>query len=156
MQTGELAKAAGISPDTIRHYERKGVLKNSQRLFNGYRAFPPEALQRVFLVRRALAVGFTLDELARLLRERDKGSAPCREVREMAAQKLSDIEIRLSELLAMRDDLTKILDDWNQRLTKTPTGEKARLLESLNDFDASSERAQTTSAFDWKRRKKAK
>ncbi len=102
MQTGELAKAAGISTDTIRHYERKGVLNNSRRLINGYRAFPPEALARVLLVRRALAIGFTLDELARLLRERDKGSAPCQEVREMAAEKLSEIEVRLSYLLSMR------------------------------------------------------
>lgn len=60
----------------MRHYERKGVLAVPRRSRNGYREYPAEALERVRLVRRALAVGFTLDALARILKERARGRAP--------------------------------------------------------------------------------
>nr|MDQ5839375.1 MerR family transcriptional regulator [Acidobacteriota bacterium] len=83
LRAGELARAAGVSTDTLRHYERKGVLACPRRSANGYREYPADALARVRLVRRALAVGFTLDELARILRARERGVAPCREVREL-------------------------------------------------------------------------
>ena len=67
LNSGELAKSAGVSTDTLRHYERKGVLTRPLRGRNGYRQYPASALDRVRLVRRALAVGFTLDELAGIL-----------------------------------------------------------------------------------------
>jgi DNA-binding transcriptional MerR regulator len=77
LSSGELADLAGVSRDTLRHYERKGVLPRPLRSQNSYRQYPPEALQRVQLVRRALSVGFTLDELAKVLKVRDGGGAPC-------------------------------------------------------------------------------
>ncbi len=89
LRAGELARAANVSTDTLRHYERKGVLTKPRRSRNGYREYPPEALARVRLVRRALGVGFTLDELAQILKEREKGGAPCRAVRTLAAGKLA-------------------------------------------------------------------
>src|SRR5215213_5475046 len=97
--SGELARLAGVSTDTLRHYERKGVLPVARRLNNGYRKYPADSLDRVRLVRRALAVGFTLDELARFLKARDRGQAPCREVRALAEEKLADLESRLKEML---------------------------------------------------------
>ena len=86
-----------MSADTLCHYERKGVLATPPRAANRYRQYPAIALERVQLIRRALAVGFTLDELAAVLRVRDRGGAPCTEVRVLAAAKLSDIETRLRE-----------------------------------------------------------
>jgi DNA-binding transcriptional MerR regulator len=131
LRAGELARAAGVSTDTLRHYERKGVLARPRRSPNGYREYPPEALVRVLLVRRALAVGFTLDEMARILRVRDRGGAPCREVREMAAAKLAGVEAQLAELLSLRDELRATLRDWDSRLAKTAKGGRAGLLETL-------------------------
>ena len=131
LRSGELARLAGVSADTLRHYERKGVLQKPRRSANGYREYPPDALARVLLVRRALAFGFTLDELARVLRARERGAAPCREVRALAAEKLSGVEARLRELASLRDELRATLDDWDSRLSKTAAGERARLLESL-------------------------
>ena len=95
LSSGELAELAGVSRDTLRHYERKGVLPRPFRGDNGYRKYPPEALQRVQLVRRALSVGFTLDELAKVLKVRDAGGAPCEEVRKLAAQKLLNVQDQL-------------------------------------------------------------
>ena len=133
MRSGELARAAGVSTDTLRHYERKGVLARPRRAPNGYRLYPPEALAGVRLVRRALAVGFTLDELAAILKERGGGRPPCRRVRELAAQKLATVEVRLSEMASLRDELRAILRRWDERLARTADGAHAGLLEALSE-----------------------
>jgi DNA-binding transcriptional MerR regulator len=135
LNSGELAKAAGVSTDTLRHYERKGVLARPQRGRNGYRQYPASALDRVRLVRKALAVGFTLDELAGILRVRDSGGTPCHEVRALAASKLEQVESQLSDLIALRDELRTTLKDWDGRLKQKSTGARAYLLESLATQD---------------------
>jgi DNA-binding transcriptional MerR regulator len=129
--SGELAELAGVSRDTLRHYERKGVLPRPLRRHNGYRQYPHEALQRVQLVRRALSVGFSLDELAKVLKVRDAGGAPCEEVRKIAAQKLIKVHDQLRELTELRDDLQQTLKDWDARLAHRDNGKRANLLESL-------------------------
>jgi DNA-binding transcriptional MerR regulator len=127
---GELAKATGVSTDTLRHYERKGVL-HSQRAGNGYREYPEDALERVRMVRQGLAIGFTLDELQSIFKVFDRGGAPCQQVRSLAANKLAQIEAHLEEVIALRDDLKKALADWDKRLAKTGSGQKAGLLKTL-------------------------
>lgn len=152
-RSGELAQLAGVSTDTLRHYERKGVLPAPRRSANGYRVYPPQALERVRLVRRALGVGFTLDELARILKERERGRPPCRQVRRLAATKLAEIETRLSELLIVRDELRATLTDWDARLAETNDGERAGLLEAL--AQTSIDRPQlSTAKASWSRRRK--
>ena len=131
LSSGELAGLAGVSRDTLRHYERKGVLPRPLRGHNAYRQYPPEALQRVQLVRRALSVGFTLDELAKVLKVRDAGGAPCEEVRKLAAQKLLNVQDQLRELTKLRDDLQETLREWDARLVHRTNGKRANLLESL-------------------------
>lgn len=131
LNSGKLAKLVGVSTDTLRHYERKGVLARPQRSGNGYRQYPASALDRVRLVRNALAVGFTLDELAGILRLRDKGGAPCHEVRALAAAKLAQVESQLNDLIALRDELRTTLKDWDRRLKRKTTAGRAHLLESL-------------------------
>jgi DNA-binding transcriptional MerR regulator len=153
MSAGELAKATGVSTDTLRHYERKGVLPGPRRSANGYRQYPPEAPARVRLVRRALAVGFTLDELARVLSVRDRGAAPCREVRELAAAKLAEVEERLAQLIGLRDELRATLKEWDGRLAKMPDGRRAGLLEALA---AGNGRAEGGAAKIGQRRKRKK
>jgi DNA-binding transcriptional MerR regulator len=128
---GALARLAGVSTDTLRHYERKGVLPKPHRLGNGYRKYPPDSVERVRLIRRALAMGFTLDELAQFLKARDRGQAPCREVRALAAQKLTELESRLEEMLALRNELRITLKDWDRRLAGKNAGQRAGLLEAL-------------------------
>jgi DNA-binding transcriptional MerR regulator len=102
LRSGELARRAGVSPDTLRHYERRGLLPRPPRSAAGYRLYPPEALERVRLIRGALSIGFTVKELAAILSERDRGGAPCRRVRTLAAGKLSQIELQLRALRRWR------------------------------------------------------
>ena len=128
---GELAKHAQVSTDTLRHYERKGVLPRPKRGANGYRLYPNGSLERVQLVRRALAFGFTLDELAGILKERDSGRLPCEAVYRLAERKLSNVEEQLTELADLRDELRKTLSTWKGRLSRTVPGMQSKLLESL-------------------------
>ncbi len=130
--SGQLAAKAGVSTDTLRHYERKGLLV-SDRAANGYRKYPLEALARVRLVRHALSVGFSLDELASFLKVRDRGGAPCRQVRALAARKLEELEARIGALQLLREDLRMLLKNWDVRLSRTRNGKRAWLLESLAD-----------------------
>ncbi|HEY0406792.1 MAG TPA: heavy metal-responsive transcriptional regulator [Pyrinomonadaceae bacterium] len=154
-RSGELAGLTGVSTDTLRHYERKGVLPRPRRSMNGYRVYPPETLERVRLVRRAISVGFTLDELARLLKEREKGGAPCRQARSLAATKLAEVETRLSELISVRDELRALLADWDARLAATNAGQRAGLLDAL--ARTSTHQTQHSAAkASWSRRRKSK
>ena len=157
IRSGELARAAGVSSDTLRHYERRGLLPRPRRLGNGYRAYPPEALDRVVLIQRALSIGFTIDELARFLRARARGAPPCREVRALAAEKLREIDRRLEEFRLFRDSLRKTVAAWDARLAAAQVGEPARLLESLAAQPAGGVASPLAAlAFDVRRRKKEK
>jgi MerR family transcriptional regulator, copper efflux regulator len=129
--SGELARLCGVSADTIRHYERLGLLPAAVRGENGYRRFPRETVERVLLIRRAVAIGFSLAEMQRILRQRDNGAAPCRGVRAMAGEKLTDLDRRIAEMTAMREELAVILTEWDARLAGSAEGEPVRLLESI-------------------------
>ncbi len=130
MKVGAAARAAGVSPDTLRHYEARGLLRPA-RGANGYREFSGESVARVRLIRRAVALGFTLDELGRILSVRDRGGAPCRNVRALAGSKLARLEDRLREVTEARDLLRRVLERWDARLGSAQGGERAGLLEAL-------------------------
>jgi DNA-binding transcriptional MerR regulator len=129
LRSGELAGLAGISPDTLRHYERMKVLAAPRRSSGNYRLYPPEAVDRVGLIQRALTVGFSLPELVKKVR--DAGGAPCREVRRLLEEKLFKMNAQIGDLVAMRKHLRTVLADWDKRLTHTAEGQPARLLETL-------------------------
>ncbi|HET9317969.1 MAG TPA: MerR family transcriptional regulator [Vicinamibacteria bacterium] len=131
LRAGALARSAGVSTDTLRVYERKGLLPKARRSPNGYREYAPEAAARVRLVRQALAIGFTLDELARVFKVRDQGGAPCGEVRALGAAKLALLDARLDELARARDRLRGVLARWDAILAVTPRGARAALLDAL-------------------------
>ena len=97
--------------------------------------YPPEALDRVRLIRRALGVGFSLAELVKILKVRDAGGAPCRQVKRLLEEKLSQVNEQIAEMIAMREHLGTVLEDWDRRLEGTPEGKPARLLESLPALD---------------------
>ena len=127
----ELAASAGISTDTLRYYERRGVLQAPARPRAGYRRYPAAAAARVALVRRALAIGFSIKELARVFRERDAGGAPCQKVRAIVGNRLARIDDELAALEALKAELTALVQDWDARLAETPPNRPAKLLESL-------------------------
>jgi DNA-binding transcriptional MerR regulator len=129
----ELAERTGVSTDTLRHYERRGVLDLPARTGSGYRRYPPGAVARVLVIRRALRVGFSLKELQSVMRERARGGAPCRRVRERVGEHLRSVDREIRALRALRKEIRGLLRDWDERLARTPGGDQARLLETLAD-----------------------
>jgi DNA-binding transcriptional MerR regulator len=131
LYSGELAKAAGVSPDTIRHYEKLGILPKAARTKSGYRLYPASAVERVYAVQRALRLGFTLAELADVLKARDAGGTPCQRVYKMAKEKLKGVA---ADILALRETeryLRQVLSDWEGRMQRTIPGQRSNLLHSL-------------------------
>lgn len=106
---GELAEVMGVSRDTLRHYERKGVLSRPVRSPNGYRLYCADLIEGVKMIRRALAVGFTLDEIAQIFAERERGNVPCREVFVLALTKLENIKERICEMEVLRSELENLV-----------------------------------------------
>ena len=98
---------------------------------NGYRWYPPEVVDRIRLIRAALSIGFTLDELGNLLAMRDGEGVPCKHVRELAGAKLESLNRYIRQLVELRDQLNVILKQWDGALKKTPRGKRAGLLEIL-------------------------
>jgi len=83
------------------------------------------------LIQRALAIGFSLADLAQVLRERAQGGAPCRSVHRMVSERLAQLDQQLRDLTALRSELANLLDEWSARLAVTPPGTRAHLLDSL-------------------------
>lgn len=106
---GKLAERAGVNVETIRYYQRRGLLDEPQKPLGGYRHYPPDTAKRVRFIKRAQALGFTLEEVAGLLRL-DAASA-CAETRELAAHKLALIEEKLAQLAAMRKGLAALVSE---------------------------------------------
>lgn len=131
LYSGELARLAGVSTDTLRYYERRELLSSVPRSASGYRLFPAEALLRVRLIRGALSIGFSVKELTAIFRERDHGGAPCHRVRMLAADKLLALEARLREMQSWRRELRKTIAGWDRLLRNTPRGQRAGLLEAF-------------------------
>lgn len=106
---GELARLAGVPVDTIRYYERNGLIPAPPRTPSGYRAYPPAALARLLMVRRAKELGFTLSEIGELLDLYDHRDSPCRHLHCRAVAKLDEIEGRILELHRIKEELKSLV-----------------------------------------------
>lgn len=133
LRSGDVSRLAGVSADTLRHYERLGILPPPQRTNGGYRIFSDAAVERVRLVQRALQLGFSLTELSKILRTRDKGGVPCHRVLTLTEEKLRSLGQRIEELQRTQNYMRKLVRDWREKLKRTPQGDRAMLLHSLVD-----------------------
>jgi DNA-binding transcriptional MerR regulator len=131
MRSGQLARQTGVSTDTLRHYERLGLLPLPQRTPGNYREYPPTSPQRVELIRRALTIGFSLPELKTILAVRDKGGAPCRHVRDLLRSKIHNLDQQIRNLVSLRAEMNRLSGEWDKRLRRTKPGEVAQLLENV-------------------------
>lgn len=111
---GKLAALAGVKPDSVRFYERSGLLPKPMRLASGYRAYDSDALRRLRFIKQAQSLGFSLDEIKRILSLRGQGAETCRCVIAIAEATLSETEERLRELQAFRDRLKQAVADWKR------------------------------------------
>ena len=106
---GEVAKRAAVHIETLRYYEREGLVARPPRSRSNYRLYPAETVQRVQFIKRAQQLGFSLKEIQDLLALRAEPQARCAEVRERALAKIHQIEYKVHTLQAMHTALTKLV-----------------------------------------------
>jgi DNA-binding transcriptional MerR regulator len=147
LKAGALAKLAGVSTHTLRYYESRGVLPRPPRSANGYRMYPAAALQRITVIQQALDAGFSIEELAQVLKTRDTGGAPCRDVLRIANERLAELDRRIESLTTLRARLHRAVAEWARKLESTPPGVRAGLLDSLADTPLTAVRESRRRAF---------
>ena len=108
--TSELAKRGGVNLETIRYYERVGLLPKPPRSGAGYRQFSPESVRRVRFIKRAQELGFSLKEIKELLALRIAAGSTRAEVRKRAEAKIADIEGKVQHLRAMKKTLVRLVE----------------------------------------------
>ena len=128
---GKVARDAGVSVDTIRYYERVGLLPKPARTPAGYRVYAPGAIHRLAVVRNAQRFGFPLKAIAAFLRGRESGGKPCHDVRAAAERMLAAVDRQIADLVAARRQMRKTLKSWDVVLAHTPADRPAHLLERL-------------------------
>jgi Hg(II)-responsive transcriptional regulator len=109
MRTSEVAERAGVNAQTLRYYERRGLLGRPPRSTSGYRDYPASAVQLLRFVKRVQELGFSLDEAAELVQLADGGPRACESARALATARMGEIERRLADLQRMRDSLAELV-----------------------------------------------
>lgn len=109
MVIGALAERTGVTAETIRYYERVGVLPQPVRGNAGYRRYGPADVERLSFVRRARDLGFSLDEVRELLSLADEPDRPCAEVDQLARAHLAQVEAKIAQLAALRAELVRVI-----------------------------------------------
>ena len=128
---GQLARQAGVRVDTVRYYERRGLMDSPARTSAGYRLYGPDAVRRLRFIKKAQALGFSLGEIRRILSLRGSGRETCRCVIAIAENMLAETEQKLAELQRFRDALTENLSRWQHDAgRKAAAAEFCGLIES--------------------------
>ena len=109
MLIGELADAVGVTSQTIRFYERKGLMPQAERGANGYRRYDESMLTRLRFINAAQAAGLTLAEIRSIIDLRDEGTVPCTHVVALIDTRLSDVQARIRHLAALQGELEALL-----------------------------------------------
>lgn len=109
MRTSELAGQAGVNTETLRYYERRGLLTEPPRTSGGYRDYPTDAVDLLRFIKRAQELGFHLDEVEELLHLDAGGPDSCDAARALAENRKADLEARIADLQRMRDSLADLV-----------------------------------------------
>lgn len=110
MRIGDLAAAAEIPAETVRYYEKRGLLAAPPRLSNGYRAYDDAALNQLRFIRTAQAAGLTLAEIGSVIELRNDGTTPCGHVAALLADKITEVRERRAQLAALEQELIRLVD----------------------------------------------
>jgi MerR family copper efflux transcriptional regulator len=135
LKVGAVAKAAGVGVQTLHYYERLGLLPKPVRSAANYRLYSAQAIRRVQFIKKAQALGLTLEETKQILDLKEHGRAPCRKVVELGEKHFAEINARLAQLRAYRRALGQALGQWLKENTTTRkcAGEFCDLIERLSD-----------------------
>lgn len=134
MKIGELATAADVTRDTIRHYVSLGLINSGRDNENGYQIFDNQALSRLRFIKTARQIGFQLGEIREIFDDANHSTSPCPRVRELMVQHIAATRKTISELTELCNRMELALDDWQHMHDGVPDGHTVcRLIESQMD-----------------------
>ena len=133
LKAGELAARAGVGVQTLHYYERLGLLPKPNRSGANYRLYPPASLRQVQFIKKAQALGFTLEEIKEILGLRGQGRAPCRCVADVGKKHLHELDARIAALQEFRRVLAAVVPKWEKETSRQRkcAGEFCDLIERL-------------------------
>src|SRR4028119_1345518 len=114
LKIGEISKRSGVSIEALRFYEKGGLLDRPSRTMSGYRVYGEDVLERIEFIKRAQALGFSLDKIRQIVDDARRGQSPCDEVREIVSRRMEELDERLRELHRYRKELKQTLDEWSK------------------------------------------
>jgi DNA-binding transcriptional MerR regulator len=114
LKIGEVSKRSGVGVEALRFYEKSGLLERPSRTYGGYRVYGREVLDRLAFIKQAQALGFSLEEIRRIIEDARKGQSPCEEVREIVRRRMEELDERLRELQRHRRELKATLEEWDK------------------------------------------
>lgn len=114
MKIGEVAKASGIGIEALRFYERSGLLGKTARSPVGYRIYDEGIFDRLAFIKKAQTLGFSLEEIKKIISDAQSGVIPCDEVREIVRLRLREVDERVKEMQRYRRELAKTLEEWDE------------------------------------------
>jgi DNA-binding transcriptional MerR regulator len=110
LRVGELASEAGVASDTVRYYERAGLLPPPARTSSGYREYEPDAVDRLLFIQGAQRLGLRLRDVRDLLAVRDTGTCPCEPAEPLLRRRLDEVDAEMRRLAGLRAELVRMLD----------------------------------------------
>jgi DNA-binding transcriptional MerR regulator len=113
LKIGEVARRYGVGIETLRFYERSGLLAPPARTEGGYRLYDARALKTLEFIKRAQSLGFTLEEIKRIIAESRAGQRPCAEVRETVRRRLAELDGQMAQIRRYRNALAATLKQWD-------------------------------------------
>jgi DNA-binding transcriptional MerR regulator len=114
LRVGELAGAVGVTADTIRYYEREGLLPPPSRTPSGYRAYGRSAVDRLRFIQGAQRLGLRLSDIRVLLDVRDTGTCPCEPAEDLLGRRLAEVDAEIARLTALRHEIAAMLSGLSQ------------------------------------------
>jgi MerR family transcriptional regulator, copper efflux regulator len=116
---GEVSKRSGVGIETLRFYEKSGLVDRPSRTASGYRVYDGAILERLAFIKKAQMLGFTLDDIRELIDHKRMGENPCREVRSKVKSRLEELDDRIRQMKLYRDELAASLKKW-ERVGESP------------------------------------
>lgn len=131
LKIGELAKQTGVPVGTLRYYSDLGILQPKLRGNNGYRYYSEDASQQVQFIKKAQALGFTLEEIKKILDVRDRGEQPCSLVQSLLASKIEQLELQIKQMTLFKAELEHYRTAWTNNYIEPQPQEVCPLISSV-------------------------
>jgi DNA-binding transcriptional MerR regulator len=114
MRIGDVARKASIGIETLRFYERLGLIEATRRTPSGYREYDQSVFERIDFIRKSQEIGFSLEEIKEIIGHKKAGRSPCSHVKDLVRRRLSELEQKIKSMQSSRKKLAKMLEDWEK------------------------------------------